>query len=652
MAEVQKPAITAETPVVEPTTAPVVPVTTEAPTELAVPKIEEPLKAEDETTATAGTVEEKKDEAKKEEKPVEPILSGALGYKAPGLKNAFRFSKKYFWFSEEPVSVQDLNDYLRGEKADVAHPTAAWSSQSGKGLLYFVKHADNKNKPAGVLNLTDATDLLKDGTIAFHFKLHGHKHTFEAQNAPERNGWFVAVQNAIDAGKAEKETITQSEAYKAELEKLGKPATLAATAAKESSAHKKSVEVPKSTEPTEPVVPVVAAPVVAEGSTPARAGSSSSSSSSDEEKKKKKSKSKSRSVSRGKRASIFGGFLGKKDKAEEKVEEKKEEHEAKKADKAEETPVVAPVAEASTAAPVIPVTEEPAKPAELPKTEDSAPVAAIAPATTEDKVEEKPKVTKRGSIFGNFVEKLRSPTSEKKESDILPPAAAKEPETTAAAPKVDETPAVTAPVIAPLDGPTETPKTEEIAKVDSPKAEEAKEVKPAATTPHKEKQSFSFGKFLGGGKEKIKSPTGEKSTEKALETPVKTEEPAKVEETPAPLAAAAPTPVEPVAETKDEPVTETTPPKKRGSIFGTLIRNASKAGRSKKEKEVTSTPAKVEEAAEPKEETPAVASTEEKETPVVPAPASTEPATIGDVVPSAVTVGQAPKSTTQVSSTA
>jgi hypothetical protein len=67
--------------------------------------------------------------------------------------SAFRYSKKYFWFSEEPVSAQSLSHYLRGEKAEVAHPTAAWSSQSGKGLLYFVKHADEKATPAGVLNL-------------------------------------------------------------------------------------------------------------------------------------------------------------------------------------------------------------------------------------------------------------------------------------------------------------------------------------------------------------------------------------------------------------------------------------------------------------------------------------------------------------------
>lgn len=76
------------------------------------------------------------------------------------------------------------------------------------------------------------------------------------------------------------------------------------------------------------------APKLAEGeasepaAAPARTGSSSSSSSDDA--KAKKAKSKSRSVSRGKRASLLGGLLGKKDK-EPKTESEavKEEPETK-----------------------------------------------------------------------------------------------------------------------------------------------------------------------------------------------------------------------------------------------------------------------------------------------------------------------------------
>lgn len=113
----------------------------------------------------------------------------------------------------------------------------------------------------------------------------------------------------------------------------GKPAALAATAAKEGSTPKKSTDAtPKPAETEE---------TTAESSAPARAGSSSSSSS-DEDKKKKKAKSKSRSVSRGKRASLFGGLLGKKEKTEEKAEAKKEEKkEESDAKKEEETPAPA-----------------------------------------------------------------------------------------------------------------------------------------------------------------------------------------------------------------------------------------------------------------------------------------------------------------------
>lgn len=279
----------------------------------------------------------------------------------------------------------------------------------------------------------------------------------------------------------------------------------------------------------------------------------------------------------------------------------------------------------------------------------------------EKKVEEKPKPTKRASIFGSFVEKLKSPTHEKKEHEVAPAVPAKEPET---APKVEETPAPVVPAV-------ET-------SVEGPKAEETKAADKPATTPAKEKQHFSFGKFLGGAKEKVRSPSGEK----APELP-KTEEPAKTEETsaaPTTETSAAPAPVEPVPavngteEKKADEPKETTSPTtkhKRGSIFGNfggsvkkegdsekpqglkgLFRQASKAGKGKKEEKTPATPAKVDEAAEPKEETAEAAKVEEKKEETPAAPAAAEPAAIGDVVPEAVQVGQAPKSTPQVSASA
>jgi hypothetical protein len=65
-----------------------------------------------------------------------------------------------------------------------------------------------------------ATDLVKDGAVAFTVKISGHKHTFEAQTAAEREGWFIAVEKAITEAKAEKEGIESSEGYKEHKEKI------------------------------------------------------------------------------------------------------------------------------------------------------------------------------------------------------------------------------------------------------------------------------------------------------------------------------------------------------------------------------------------------------------------------------------------------
>jgi hypothetical protein len=77
-AEETKPAVASETGVVEPTPAPAETLAADKPAEAVEPKVEEPAKTEGEAAAPV--------EEKKEEKVVEPITSGALGYKAPGLK--------------------------------------------------------------------------------------------------------------------------------------------------------------------------------------------------------------------------------------------------------------------------------------------------------------------------------------------------------------------------------------------------------------------------------------------------------------------------------------------------------------------------------------------------------------------------------------
>jgi hypothetical protein len=165
---------------------------------------------------------------------------------------------------------------------------------------------------------SEVSDVTKEGSNEFLFKVGGHKHTFQASSAAERDSWVVALEAKSTEAKAEKETIVSGEGYKAELEKLTKPAAVVA----------KKTETEEETAPKEDK---------AEEAKP------------EEEKKEEKAAAKSRSQSR-KRTSIFGTLLGKKEVEEKKPEETKEET-------AEETKPAEPVAESSDAA-AAPATEE------------------------------------------------------------------------------------------------------------------------------------------------------------------------------------------------------------------------------------------------------------------------------------------------------
>jgi hypothetical protein len=65
----------------------------------------------------------------------------------------------------------------------------------------------------------DAEEI-KAGASAdeFSFKLHGHKHKFEAPG--ERDSWLAAVKQVAEEAKAKKEEIVNSEGYKEALAKL------------------------------------------------------------------------------------------------------------------------------------------------------------------------------------------------------------------------------------------------------------------------------------------------------------------------------------------------------------------------------------------------------------------------------------------------
>ncbi|KAL8698669.1 MAG: hypothetical protein Q9201_006442 [Fulgogasparrea decipioides] len=277
-----------------------------------------------ETTGTALPVED----APKGSAVVEsqPINEGVLAYKQPGLVKSLMYSKKFFWFGDEPVEHKHLSEYLRGEKAtDIARPNAAHATQTGKGLLFFAKRAEDKPQPQGIINLADIQDVTKAGPTDFTFKYHGHKHAFQAVNATERDGWLVALETRQAEAKSNREGVVGSEGYKSSLDKFAKPGAVGPTssASRSLSRHKKTRD-----------------KKAADNATPVTAGTGGDSASSSDE--AKASNTKSRSQSR-KRASVFGALLGKKEQHDEKKELKKEEKEEKKEEKAEEKAVKAEI---------------------------------------------------------------------------------------------------------------------------------------------------------------------------------------------------------------------------------------------------------------------------------------------------------------------
>lgn len=64
-----------------------------------------------------------------------------------------RFSKRFFYFSNDPVEAKQLSVFQQNEKPAVANSIVAWATQTGKGLLFLTKRAEDKTTPAGIFNL-------------------------------------------------------------------------------------------------------------------------------------------------------------------------------------------------------------------------------------------------------------------------------------------------------------------------------------------------------------------------------------------------------------------------------------------------------------------------------------------------------------------
>ena len=64
--------------------------------------------------------------------------------------------------------------------------------------------------------------MTKEGLTDFSLKLHGHKNTFQAASAAERDSWIVAVESKAAEAKTNLEEVKNSEGYKKSKESFGK----------------------------------------------------------------------------------------------------------------------------------------------------------------------------------------------------------------------------------------------------------------------------------------------------------------------------------------------------------------------------------------------------------------------------------------------
>ncbi|KAL8381385.1 hypothetical protein RB595_005584 [Gaeumannomyces hyphopodioides] len=533
------PAVEAAAPAAEP--APAVAETAapaEAATTEAAPATTEAA-TEGETPAAAAT-----EEAKKEE--VVPIEEGFLESKGTKFPQNFIYTKRFFWFGSDAVEPKVLAAFVKSEKsAEVAHNVAAWASQTGAGLLFYVEKGTDKAAPSGAIQLSEASEPVADGPTKFHFTSNGHKHTFKAANTADRDNWVAQLKAKTAEAKEAVATVTEGETYKATLESF-KPAAPVKKEEPKAEEAAPTVAAPEEAATTE-------APVVAEE--PAKEPETLKPEEAKETNKERRSASR-------KRESVFGSLFGKKGAPKEdpkKEEAKAEEAAASPAEAAPEV-VAAEAAPAATEAPVEVAAEVPAAAAE------------------EKPVEAKPVPTKRASIFGNLSfgkKKAAEPVAAAEGAGATSPAK-DAPEATPVAETAPVIPAVetTAPLSTEVTSPATVP-TETVDGAAASPAEATPEVKKEMKS-DKRKSSlpFTFGKKEKAssdeeGEKTPKSPSafsklratikGKGKAEKPAEKPVeKTEEVAEAESSAAPAdkAEEAPKP----AEAEATPATEEAKP--------------------------------------------------------------------------------------------
>ncbi|KAF8418022.1 Pleckstrin homology domain-containing protein [Tirmania nivea] len=465
--------------------------------EAPAPAVEEPGPVATTTEAAPEVKEEVKEEAKAEAAKVEAITEGWLEFKPHGLLH-FTSTRRFFYLQDEPVDIDNLQTYLKKEKKEkpeAAHSTAAYASQTGKGLLFFAKTDAQKAHPIGIIKLADVVDVTSSGTNKFALKLTNDVWNFGSHTTADRDSWVHTIKAKAAEAKENFEAITSSEGYKATLEKFSKKSVAAKEKdEKEEEEEKEEKREEKKDEEKEEKKEKKDKKKEKKKEEGAKSDDSSDSSSSEDEGSSDKKGKKKRSNSvKGKRASFFG-MLGHKDKKHEKVEEKKEEETKTEEPKSEI------VVEPSTEAPVVATTEE-EKPVEGIKSVEETAKAVEYPAAAEEVAT---KGNKRHSFFGFF--------DKKKEAEKREVEAVKERDA------VSDTP----PVIAPIGEEPKEVMAEEAKPVDA--ATSAPVVEAGTKTPTSPPKESLFDKFALF-KSKEKAPEAEVKREEVADTrPEETEE--------------------------------------------------------------------------------------------------------------------------------
>ena len=71
--------------------------------------------------------------------------------------NSFRYAKYFFWFDNDRKTAEHMVPYIRKERLEIAHPNAAWAQETGKGVLFYAKRAEDRENPDILVLLVGAT---------------------------------------------------------------------------------------------------------------------------------------------------------------------------------------------------------------------------------------------------------------------------------------------------------------------------------------------------------------------------------------------------------------------------------------------------------------------------------------------------------------